>query len=74
MLPRTFVKLRRLSVSYDASELIAIPGIKNIELSAFGYNLWMWKEAMIIDPDYGDDDNLQDPSARFLGLGVNMTF
>jgi TonB-linked SusC/RagA family outer membrane protein len=74
MLPRTFVKLRRLSVSYDASELLSIPGVKNIELSAFGYNLWMWKEAMIIDPDYGNDDNLQDPSARYLGLGINMTF
>jgi TonB-linked SusC/RagA family outer membrane protein len=74
MLPRTFVKLRRLSVSYDASELIAVPGIKNIELSAFGYNLWMWKKAMIIDPDYGNDNNLQDPSARYLGLGINMTF
>ena len=74
MLPRTFVKLRRLSVAYDASALLATGGIKKVELSAFGYNLWMWKKAMIIDPDYGDDDNLQDPSARYVGLGLNLTF
>lgn len=71
---RSFVKLRRLSVSYDASSIIRINGIKNIELSAFGYNLLMWKKADIIDPDYGNDENLQDPSARYVGLGLNMTF
>ncbi len=70
---RSFLKLRRLSVSFDASELLHIRGIKNIEFSAYGYNLLMVKKAKIIDPDYGNDDNLQDPSARYLGLGLNLT-
>jgi len=71
---RSFVKLRRVNVSFDATELLKIRGFNKIEFSAYGYNLWMWKKAIIIDPDFGNDDNLQDPSARYLGLGVNLSF
>lgn len=71
---RSFLKLRRLAFSYDATEWLRIRGISKLELSAFGYNLLMLKKAKIIDPDYGNDDNLQDPSARYVGLGLNLTF
>jgi TonB-linked SusC/RagA family outer membrane protein len=72
---RSFVKLRRVSVSYDLSDLIKSNGaIEGMEISAYGYNLFMMKKAMIIDPDYGDDDNLQDPSSRYLGMSLKLTF
>ena len=72
---RSFIKLRRVSVSYDLTNLIKSNGlVEGIEVSAYGYNLFMLKKAMIIDPDYGDDDNLQDPSSRYLGMSVKLTF
>ncbi len=71
---RSFLKLRRLSVSYDASELISIRGLKGLELTAYGYNLFILKKAIIIDPDFGNDNSLQDPSARYLGGSIRLTF
>jgi TonB-linked SusC/RagA family outer membrane protein len=71
---RSFVKLRKLSLSYDLKNIINSGTVKNLEVSAYGYNLAMWKKADIIDPDFGNDNALQDPSTRYLGLGVKATF
>lgn len=71
---RSFIKLRRLSVSYDASELINIGGIQGVQLTAYGYNLFILKKAKIIDPDFGNDNNLQDPSARYIGGSIKLKF
>ncbi|MDD3739417.1 MAG: SusC/RagA family TonB-linked outer membrane protein [Lentimicrobiaceae bacterium] len=69
---RTFFKLRKVSLTYDATNLLNLRTIKHIEITAFGYNLFVLKKAKIVDPDYGNDDNLQDPSARYLGLGFKI--
>lgn len=71
---RSYIKLRRLAVTYDIAPLVNVKGIKNIELSAYGYNLGMLKKADIIDPDFGDDNSLQDPSTRYVGLSAKLTF
>jgi len=71
---RTFFKLRSLTFKYDFTDLINIKGIKHFDMTFNGYNLAIWKKADIIDPDYGNDDNLQDPSTRYLGLGLNFKF
>ncbi|MFW5656185.1 MAG: SusC/RagA family TonB-linked outer membrane protein [Bacteroidota bacterium] len=71
---RSFIKLRRVSLSYDLTSVVKVRGFQGIELTAFGYNLWMYKKAIIIDPDFGNDNNLQDPSARYLGMKVELTF
>ncbi|UMB52745.1 SusC/RagA family TonB-linked outer membrane protein [Lutibacter sp. A64] len=71
---RSFFKLRTLSFKYDFTEMANIEGIKNLDVTLSGYNLLMWKKADIIDPDFGNDDNLQDPSTRYIGLGVNVKF
>ena len=71
---RTYVKLRKVAFNYDLTDLIHVNAFKKIEATAYGYNLLMWKKAQIIDPDYGDDENLQDPSTRWLGLGLTLTF
>ncbi|WP_025763329.1 SusC/RagA family TonB-linked outer membrane protein [Dyadobacter tibetensis] len=70
---RSYVKLRRVSVSYDLAKVFSFgPNVKGLEASVFGYNLMMLKKMPILDPDYGDDDNLQDPSSRFLGFSLNL--
>ncbi len=71
---RSYVKLRKVAFSYDLTNLMNINVFKKIEATAYGYNLAMWKKADIIDPDYGDDNNLQDPSTRYVGMGLTVTF
>lgn len=34
----------------------------------------MWKKMPLLDPDYGNDDNLQDPSSRYVGFTLRATF
>ncbi len=71
---RSFVKLRRMVLNYDLTDILNTKAVKKIELSAYGYNLLMWKKAQIIDPDFGNDNALQDPSTRYVGMGVTVTF
>jgi TonB-linked SusC/RagA family outer membrane protein len=71
---RSFFKLRTLSFKYDFTELANINGVKNLDVTLSGYNLLVWKKADIIDPDFGNDSNLQDPSTRYIGIGVNVKF
>lgn len=71
---RSFLKLRTLSFKYDFTELANIDGVKNLDVTLSGYNLLVWKKADIIDPDFGNDNNLQDPSTRYIGIGVNVKF
>lgn len=75
LLDRSFIKLRRATLSYDLSDLIKNNNtIKGAEVSLVGYNLWMYKKAIIIDPDFGNDSELQDPSTRYIGMDVNLKF
>ena len=71
---RSYVKLRKVAFNYDLTGLTGTNIFKKIEATAYGYNLLMWKKADIIDPDYGVDNNLQDPSTRYVGLGLTITF
>jgi len=71
---RSYVILRKVAFNYDLTSLVNINAFKKIEATAYGYNLLIWKKADIIDPDYGDDNNLQDPSSRYVGLGLTVTF
>ncbi|HUH46129.1 MAG TPA: hypothetical protein VLZ54_03165, partial [Arenibacter sp.] len=74
---RSFFKLRTVSLKYDITELANIKGVKALDVSLSGYNLLVWKKADIIDPDHGvndDGEDLQDPSARYIGVGLNVKF
>jgi len=70
----SFVKLREASVKYDCSALFTGTFIKEAYIQLMGRNLAMWKKAKLIDPDFGDDNSLQDPSARYIGFGVGVKF
>lgn len=71
---RSFVKMRRLSVGYDINKFIKTDKVKAINASVFGYNLLMWQNIPYLDPDFGDDNNLQDPSPRYIGVSLNFKF
>lgn len=69
---RSFFKLRHLSIGYDLAKRIDFGKIKSFDVSLFGYNLLIWKKAPYIDPDFGNDNDLQDPGARYTGISLNV--
>ena len=76
---RSYLKLRHLSIAYDCHKLLRTGGlIKGVTVSAFGNNLAILKKAQYIDPDIsgdtGNDDGAADPTARYVGVGVNVKF
>ncbi|MEN7550449.1 SusC/RagA family TonB-linked outer membrane protein [Rapidithrix thailandica] len=71
---RSYFKLRRVSVGYDLTNIMDLGKIKQLNVTVYGYNLLMWKKMDLLDPDYGNDDNLQDPSSRFVGFSLNAKF
>lgn len=71
---RSYLKLRTLTLGYDLTDVLKLKGFKQVNANFNGYNLFILKKADIIDPDFGDDNNLQDPSTRYLGLGLTLKF
>ncbi len=70
----SFIKFREASVKYDCSSVFANTFVKQAYIQLVGRNLAMWKKAKLIDPDFGNDDSLQDPSTRYVGFGVGVKF
>jgi len=71
----SFLKLRRLALSYDIAELVDIPGVSKFDVTIFGNNLFVLKKMPYLDPDFGSKDNdLQDPSARYIGISASVSF
>jgi len=70
----SFIKLREASIKYDCSSLFGGTVVKEAYVQLIGRNLAMWKKAKLIDPDFGNDDHLQDPSARYVGFGLGVKF
>ncbi|UOR05686.1 SusC/RagA family TonB-linked outer membrane protein [Hymenobacter aerilatus] len=80
-----FFKLREVTLSYSlpASLLGSTKFIKEVNLNAFGRNLFLWvpKENQYTDPEFsftagngiGINDNRQTPPTRFYGLSVSAT-
>jgi TonB dependent receptor. len=72
---RTYLKLRRLSVSYDLTNIIGKKMVKGLDLTLFGNNLLVLKKIPYLDPDFGpSDSDLQDPSSRYVGLSATVKF
>lgn len=71
---RTFFKLRSVNLKYDLTNVLNLKNVNSIDVNFNGYNLLIWKKADIIDPDFGNDNSLQDPSTRYIGLGLNVKF
>lgn len=72
---RSFLKLRRVAVTYDLAKLIHSRRIKGFEVTVFGNNLAVLKKTPYLDPDFGaSDGDLQDPSARYVGASATLKF
>ncbi|WP_158963046.1 SusC/RagA family TonB-linked outer membrane protein [Myroides fluvii] len=75
---RTYFKLRTLSLSYDFTPMVKSTKIAQLSASLTGYNLLMWKKSkgLYSDPDYdtANKNDIQDPSTRWIGLGLNVKF
>nr|WP_320039185.1 SusC/RagA family TonB-linked outer membrane protein [uncultured Bacteroides sp.] len=70
---RSYLKLRRLAVSYDLTNIIGKRIFKGLDLTVFGNNLFVLKNVPYIDPDFGSSDSsLQDPSARYVGVSATI--
>ncbi|MDR1555562.1 MAG: SusC/RagA family TonB-linked outer membrane protein [Tannerellaceae bacterium] len=69
---RSFFKLRHVSIGYDLAGLIDFGKIKSFDVSLFGYNLLIWKKVPYVDPDFGNDNDLQDPGARYAGITLSI--
>lgn len=74
---RTYLKLRSASLTYNLTDLLGSETIKDANVSVNGYNLFVLKKGdYYTDPDYKTEDgnNIQDPSSRYVGLGLNLKF
>jgi len=86
VLPRTYVKLREVSLSYNfPKKLLAKTPLTDAQFSVIGRNLLMWTAAKnnFVDPDqsnYGNDitSNFGEfssaPSVRNLGVSLKLNF
>lgn len=62
-----------MAVSYDLKNLFEMNKIKGLEVTLFGNNLGVWKKTPYLDPDFGaSDSDLQDPSARYIGISASI--
>lgn len=72
---RSFVKLRRVALTCDLMPYIQSRLIKGLDVTLFGNNLAVAKKLPFLDPDFGASDNdLQDPSTRYIGVSATVKF
>lgn len=75
---RTFVKLRRVALTYDFSKVLSKNSpVKGLTATVFGSNLAVWKKVPFVDPDFtgnNNDGGANDPTARYFGVGMNVRF
>ncbi|WP_428741697.1 SusC/RagA family TonB-linked outer membrane protein [Tenacibaculum sp.] len=73
---RTFFKLRELSITYTVPKNILSKWgpVKNASISFIGQNVFLWsKDFTYTDPD-GGSDNFADPSSRYIGTNIKLSF
>lgn len=75
---RTYIKLRRVALSYNFTKLLPkYSPIKELSATLFANNVAIWKHIPNVDPDYTGDSNdggANDPTARYVGFGMNIKF
>lgn len=71
----TFFKIREVSLTYDMPRsLYSKVNAKGVSVSVIGQNLFLWaKDFKYSDPD-GGSENFSDPSVRYVGLNLKVTF
>ena len=72
---QTFFKIRELSLTYDVPSSFASKlRMKSASVGLVAQNLLLWsKDFKYSDPDGGTED-LSDPSSRYLGFNIKVSF
>ena len=72
---KTFFKIRELSLTYDVPSSFASKlRMKSASVGLVAQNLLLWsKDFKYSDPDGGTED-LSDPSSRYLGFNIKVSF
>ncbi len=71
---KTFVKLREISLTYSIPSKHLQGWAKAASVSFVGQNVFLWaKDFKYSDPDGGHED-FSDPSVRYLGANIKVTF
>lgn len=73
---KTFIKLREISVTYNVPRVFLknLGFVKGASISFVGQNVLLWaKDFKYSDPDGGNED-FADPSVRYLGGNIKLTF
>lgn len=76
---RSYLKIRQIALSYDFHRLLPRrSSVKGLTATVFVNNAFLWAKAPYIDPDISGDDGgdtgSADPTARYVGFGVNVNF
>lgn len=70
----TFIKLREISLIYDIPKKYLFNTAKSASIGLVGQNVFLWaKDFKYSDPDGGSED-FADPSVRYLGFNIKLTF
>lgn len=71
---KSFVKVREFSIGYSfPAKMLAKSGIKNASVAFTAQNLFLFTKFKYSDPDV-DDENLNSPSQRMIGLNFKVGF
>ncbi len=71
---KSYLKLREIAVSYTLPAAYMKNVVKGATISLIGQNVFLWaKDFKYSDPDGGVED-FSDPSVRYVGAKLNLTF
>lgn len=76
---RTYLKVRQISLTYDFHSLLPkrFP-VKGLTATLFCNNAFLWSKVPYVDPDVSGDSSSDtgaaDPTARYVGFGLNVKF
>lgn len=71
---RSFVKLREVSITYNATKLLKKTPFKSGTISVTGRNLWLSTKVPFMDPDGNDGFALAEPTYRNVGVNISLKF
>ena len=72
---RSFVKLREVSLTYNATpKILGKTPFKSVGISIIGRNLWLSTKVPFMDPDGNEGYSLAEPTYRNIGVNINLKF
>ena len=71
----SFIRLKSVEIGYHVpSRMAARMGVHDVRLYASGYNLFLWDQFRILDPETRDSQGQYYPQQRVFNAGASVTF